>query len=249
MKLLKKVGLISFFTLILSACVTTQQMNAQAASQYNQVKQQASAQGALDTSSSTARRVRAVFNKMKPYAEQENTTGVPFQWEIMVIRSNDLNAWAMPGGKMAFYTGLVEKLNLNDDEIATVMGHEMTHALKEHSKAGANRSAVIDTAFAITQAVVGDVNVGGYSGLGMLKAYGLDRPFSRSDETEADELGLYLMAKSGYNPRAASQLWIKMGKATGGAGGFFSTHPADSDRQANLEKWLPKALEYYNARR
>ncbi|WP_301098736.1 M48 family metalloprotease, partial [Otariodibacter sp.] len=126
MKLLRKVSIISFFILILSACVTTQQMNTQASSQYNQVKQKASSQGVLDTSSTTARRVHAVFNKMKPYAERENSTGIPFQWEIMVIRSNDLNAWAMPGGKMAFYTGLVEKLNLNDDEIATVMGHEMT---------------------------------------------------------------------------------------------------------------------------
>lgn len=89
---------------------------------------------------------------------------------------------------------------------------------------------------------------GGYSGLGILKTFGVDNPFSRSDESEADELGLYLMAKAGYNPQAAPNLWVKMANATGNSGGFFSTHPADSTRLANIQKWLPKALEYYQAR-
>ncbi|VTR21946.1 Zn-dependent protease with chaperone function [Actinobacillus pleuropneumoniae] len=79
---------------------------------------------------------------MKPYAERANTTGVPFQWEITVLKSDEMNAWAMPGGKMAFYTGLVNKLNLNDDEIATVMGHEMAHALLEHGKSDRTFNAV-----------------------------------------------------------------------------------------------------------
>ena len=248
MKLIKRFGLICLVALGLSACVNTQQMNAQAESQYSQFKHKARALGVLDTQSTTAKRVHQVFNKMKPYAERENQTGIPFQWEVAVIKDKELNAWAMPGGKMAFYTGLVDQLKLNDDEIATVMGHEMVHALHEHSKAGANRSAVTDTLFAITGAVVGDVNLGGVSGLDVLKTYAVDNVFSRSDESEADEYGLYLMAKAGYNPKAAPGLWTKMASATGGSGGFFSTHPADSDRQANMQKWLPQALAFYNAR-
>lgn len=249
MKLIKKLLLLVAVAAGLTACATTQDMNARAMSEFAQFKQKAAAQGALDTTSPTAKRILKIFQTMKPYAERENNTGVPFAWEVVVIKDPELNAWAMPGGKMAFYTGLVEKLKLSDDEIATVMGHEMVHALKEHSKSSANRGVITDIAFGVTQAVIGDVNIGGYSGLGMLKTFGLDNPFSRSDESEADELGLYLMAKAGYNPQSAPNLWVKMANATGNSGGFFSTHPSDSTRLENIQKWLPKALEYYQARK
>ena len=119
MKPLKKIALVVILSTFLTACMSTQQINAEASQGYRQMKQQNAK--AIDTSSVTAQRVHKIFNKMKPYAEQENKTGVPFQWEITVFRTNELNAWAMPGGKMGFYTGLVEKLNMNDDEIATVM--------------------------------------------------------------------------------------------------------------------------------
>ncbi|WP_373778337.1 M48 family metallopeptidase [Glaesserella sp.] len=246
---MKKFLLIVGLALGLSACVNTQDMNAKAESAYSQVKAEAAQKGWLDTTSKTARRIHKVFNTMKPYAERENTTGIPFNWEVIVLRSDDLNAWAMPGGKMGFSSGLIDRLSLSDDEIATVMGHEMVHALKEHSKISTNRSMVVDTLFGVTQAVLGDINVGGYSALGSLKTFGVDNPFSRSDESEADELGLYLMAKSGYNPQAASQLWTKMQKATGGSGGFFTTHPSDENRQENIQKWMPQAMQYYQARK
>ncbi|MGO1250675.1 M48 family metalloprotease, partial [Psychrobacter sp.] len=112
----------------------TASLNSDAAKSYSQVVSQASSQGAVDNTSSTAIRVKKVFNRIKPYAVQANTTGVPFDWQITVIKSPELNAWAMPGGKMAFYTGIVETLKLTDSEIAAIMGHEMTHALSEHSK-------------------------------------------------------------------------------------------------------------------
>ena len=248
MKLLKKLVMIASFSTFLTACVNTQQMNQKAESEFSQLKGELRQAQLLDTNSNTAQRIHNVFNRMRPYADRENKTGVPFRWELIVVKENELNAWAMPGGKMAFYTGLVDRLNLNDDEIATVMGHEMIHALNEHSKSDANRNVATNILFNVTQAVVGDVNVGGYSALGLLKTYGVDNPFSRSAESEADEQGLYLMAKAGYNPKATPNLWVKMAKASGGAGGFFSTHPADEDRQANMQKWMPKALEYYNAR-
>lgn len=248
MKLLKKLAVIASFSAFLTACVNTQQINQEAAGEFNQLKNELRKANLLDTSSHTAQRVHRVFNKMRPYADRDNKTGVPFQWDLIVVKEKELNAWAMPGGKMAFYTGLVERLDLTDDEIATVMGHEMIHALNEHSKSDANRNMATSILLGVTQAVVGDINVGGYSALGLLKTYGVDNPFSRSAESEADEQGLYLMAKSGYNPQVAPNLWVKMAKASGGGGGFFSTHPADKDRQSNMQKWMPKALEYYNAR-
>ena len=112
-------------------------------------------QGAIDTTSNTARRIHHVFNKMVPYANQANETGLEFNWQINVIKSKELNAWAMPGGKMAFYTGLVDTLTTKTiNEIAVVMGHEMAHALKEHGKAKANfgtisamQAQLVETAF------------------------------------------------------------------------------------------------------
>ena len=157
----------------------------------------------------------------------------------------------MPGGKMAFYTGLVESLNLTDDEIATVMGHEMAHALKEHGKKKANLSQFTNVIANVAQTALA-TQIGSDSSsivVGLAKDWGLDKPYSRSAETEADEVGLFLMAKSGYNPEAAPGLWDKMQKASTGSQGILdklsSTHPSDKDRQANLLRLMPQALALY----
>ena len=123
---------------VITSCADSASINQEAASSYTQEMGKIRSQGAIDTTSNTARRIHHVFNKMVPYANQANETGLKFNWQINVIKSKELNAWAMPGGKMAFYTGLVDTLQLNDNEIAVVMGHEMAHALKEHGKAKAN---------------------------------------------------------------------------------------------------------------
>lgn len=249
MKLLKNIGVVAVFSAMLTACVTTAQINQEAESNYAQVKQEARAKSMLDTSSTTARRIHSVFNKMKPYAERANKTGVPFQWEITVLKSNELNAWAMPGGKMAFYTGLVNRLKLSDDEIAVVMGHEMAHALQEHGKSDRTVTAVTGIV-----GVLADVAVTATTGVSTegLLSTGVDliatKPFSRSQETEADEVGLMLMAESGYNPEAAPNVWIKMSKESGSSGlSIFSTHPSNEDRQENLARLVPKAKEIYLA--
>lgn len=247
MKPFKKIALAAMLGTALVACMNTQQMNDRAAQGYVQMKQQNAK--AIDTSSATAQRIHKVFNRMKPYAEQANQTGVPFKWEITVFRTNDLNAWAMAGGKMGFYTGLVERLNMTDDEIATVMGHEMAHALQEHSKSAYN--------FEMTTGILGSIadaaaSVALGADTGGLLSTGTDlianKPFSRSQETEADEVGLMLMAKAGYNPSAAPNVWVKMSKASGGSGGIFSTHPSNEDRQKNLERLIPEAMKVYKAR-
>lgn len=236
-----------FFGAMLTACTTTQSINQEAEQQYLQVRKQAGAQGAIDRNSDTAKRIHAVFDKMKPYAERANKTGVPFNWEITVLKSNELNAWAMPGGKMAFYTGLVDKLSLNNDEIAVVMGHEMAHALQEHGKSDRTVGMVTGilggVANAALQATIG-VDAGELIGVGSDLI--VSKPFSRSQETEADEVGLFLMAEAGYNPEYAPKLWTKMSQASGSSGlSIFSTHPSNEDRQENLKRLVPEAMRIY----
>ena len=236
---------------ILSACADSASINQQAAMGYRQMISEAKAKGQLDTQSRTAQRVHKIFNKMVPYANAENHTGQPFNWQIEVIKSKELNAWAMPGGKMAFYTGLVESLNLKDDEIATVMGHEMAHALKEHGKKKANMGQFTDVLAGVAHVVL-STQIGSDGSavvVGLTKDWALDKPYSRSAETEADEVGLLLMAKSGYNPQAAPGLWDKMQKASKGSQSVLdklsSTHPSDKDRQENLLRLMPEAMALY----
>ena len=236
---------------ILSACADSASINQQAAMGYRQMISEAKAKGQLDTQSLTAQRVHKIFNKMVPYANAENHTGQPFNWQIEVIKSKELNAWAMPGGKMAFYTGLVESLNLTDDEIATVMGHEMAHALKEHGKKKANMGQFTDVLAGVAHVALSTQlgSDGSAVVVGLTKDWALDKPYSRSAETEADEVGLLLMAKSGYNPQAAPGLWDKMQKASKGSQSVLdklsSTHPSDKDRQENLLRLMPEAMALY----
>lgn len=256
LKTFQKLILLVSFSTVLTACVSTASINNDAAKSYARVKQQAQAQDVLDTNSNTAKRIQRVFNQMKPYAEKANKTGVPFQWEITVLKSNELNAWAMPGGKMAFYTGLVDKLALSDDEIAVVMGHEMAHALQEHGKSDKTFSTVTGVLAQVgsialqTQGI--QTNYGGVDLVGTLADLGLNKPFSRSQETEADEVGLMLMAEAGYNPEVAPKVWQKMSQATGSSGGglasILSTHPSNASRQENLARLVPKAKAIYQSR-
>ena len=236
---------------ILSACADSASINQQAAMGYRQMISEAKAKGQLDSQSRTAQRVHKIFNKMVPYANAENHTGQPFNWQIEVIKSKELNAWAMPGGKMAFYTGLVESLNLTDDEIATVMGHEMAHALKEHGKKKANMGQFTDVLAGVAHVAL-STQIGSDGSavvVGLTKDWALDKPYSRSAETEADEVGLLLMAKSGYNPQAVPGLWDKMQKASKGSQSMLdklsSTHPTDKDRQENLLRLMPEAMTLY----
>lgn len=236
---------------ILTACADSASINQQAAMGYRDMINEAKSQNQIDSNSKTAKRVHKIFNKMVPYANRENQTGQAFDWQIEVIKSKELNAWAMPGGKMAFYTGLVETLNLTDDEIATVMGHEMAHALKEHGKKKANMGQFTDVLAGVAHVAL-STQIGSDGSavvVGLTKDWALDKPYSRSAETEADEVGLLLMAKSGYNPQAAPGLWDKMQKASKGSQSVLdklsSTHPSDKDRQENLLRLMPEAMALY----
>lgn len=222
----------------------TASINAQAAHSYQAMK----AKSAIDSTSATAKRIHRVFNKMLPYADKANNTGVKFDWELIVIRNDTVNAWAMPGGKMAFYTGIVEKLNLTDAEIAAIMGHEMAHALEEHGKEKANFNLVKD---------IGLVGLS-YTGIGvlgeiaMVSEYGGATAYSRAKEREADKVGLYLMAQAGYDPQASISFWQKMSAQeapktaiANKIDALLSTHPTDEARLQAMRDLQPEVLPIY----
>lgn len=228
----------------------SQTLNLKAAEGYQQVLSEARSENALDTRSQTAQRVHNVFNRMVPIANANNRTGIPFQWEMNVIRSDELNAWAMPGGKMAVYSGLVEKLHLTDDELAAVIGHEMTHALREHSKAQVGQQLLTGIGMQLGGSLLAqNSNIDPQTlqtGGALLSEYGISKPFSRQHETEADIGGLMLMASAGYNPQAALSVWQKMEQAgSSGMPSFLSTHPSGADRIQVLQQHMPEAMALY----
>ena len=228
----------------------TRTINLKAAQGYQQILGEAQSENALDTRSQTAQRVHNVFNRMVPIANANNRTGIPFQWEMNVIRSDELNAWAMPGGKMAVYSGLVEKLHLTDDELAAVIGHEMTHALREHSKAQVGQQLLTGIGMQLGGSILAqNSNISADTlqmGSALLSEYGISKPFSRQHETEADIGGLMLMAAAGYNPQAAPVVWQKMEQAgSSGMPSFLSTHPSGADRIQVLQQYLPEAMAIY----
>ena len=228
----------------------SQTLNLKAAEGYQQVLSEARSENALDTRSQTAQRVHNVFNRMVPIANANNRTGIPFQWEMNVIRSDELNAWAMPGGKMAVYSGLVEKLHLTDDELAAVIGHEMTHALREHSKAQVGQQLLTGIGMQLGGSLLAqNSNIDPQTlqtGGALLSEYGISKPFSRQHETEADIGGLMLMAQAGYNPQAALSVWQKMEQAgSSGMPSFLSTHPSGADRIQVLQQHMPEAMALY----
>lgn len=233
----------------------TQTLNSSAAKSYTQMIGKARAEGVIETNTPVARRVRNVFQRLVPYANQANTTGVPFDWQLNVIRSDEANAFAMPGGKMVVYTGIVDRLNLTDDEIAAIIGHEMTHALQEHSKKAAGQHILTSVALEVGSAVVQSKtganadNVGVYKDV--LSQYGLTLPFSRYQESQADAGGLRLMAQAGYNPNAAITVWEKMNKVLGNNSGtsLLSTHPSNNARISSLKKMLPEVMPIYEQAR
>ena len=173
-----------------------------------------------------------------------------WDWEVNVISSKDINAFCMPGGKIVFYSGLIEQLQLSDAEIAVVMGHEIAHALREHSREQVSQALAARAAIDIGTALLGLNQSSADLANNVYKALIATR-FSRADESEADRIGLELSARAGYDPRAAVALWQKMMKAGDGAGTpeFLSDHPAEANRVQQIESLLPAVMPLYEAAR
>lgn len=220
-----------------------------AVQQYSQLLAQAKAKRALAPDNHPQLlKLRAIARQIIPYAAQWNSRAAQWRWEVNLIGSKQINAFCMPGGKIAFYTGILDQLKLTDDEIAMVMGHEMAHALREHARSRVAKSQVTSIGLSLGAQLLGLGDLG--NAAANLGAQLLTLKFSRSDETDADLVGLELAARAGYNPQAAVSLWRKMGEATGNGGiAFLSTHPSGPDRIRELEQNVPKVQGLYQASR
>ena len=225
--------------------VSSDTVNAQAAKGFQQLSADAQAKKKLNNDRAMTQRVRKIGNDLIAQVGVFRPDAKNWDWEINVFDSDQINAFCAPGGKIGVYTGIVNKLKLTDDEIAAVMGHEIAHALREHSREQVSQKAVtgvITSTIAAAAGVPGELMDAGSSML-------IHLPNSRSMELESDIIGLELMARAGYDPRNASSIWKKMQQAsTGGSGpAFLSTHPASADRIKELDSYVPKVMPLYQA--
>jgi predicted Zn-dependent protease len=225
--------------------VSAEQLEQAAAQQYRQMLREAEAQKALGgPQHPQVVRLRFIAERMIPHAHPWNARSRHWQWEINLIGSKQINAFCMPGGKIAFYSGILQRLKLTDDEVAMIMGHEMAHALREHARERIGKTAATRVGASLLSSLLG---LGGAGDLLLgLGTQLLTLKFSREDESEADLVGLDLGARTGYDPRAGVSLWNKMMEASKGAPPqFLSTHPAGTARIREIESVLPRVLPLY----
>jgi predicted Zn-dependent protease len=227
--------------------VSAQEMEAGAAKAYAQMMGEAQKKGALDRDPAQVQRVQAIVKRLIPQTVHFRPDAAKWAWEAHVVSVNEVNAWCMPGGKMAIYTGLIEKLKATDEEIAAVMGHEIAHALREHSRERASREVGTSMAVGVVGALLGLGDLG-QNLAGLAADVTLNKPNSRTQETEADRIGVELAARAGYDPRAAISLWEKMAKAGGGGPPqWLSTHPSNETRLKDLRVYAERVMSLYQA--
>ena len=229
--------------------VPAEDVERSAAQQYAQMLQQADSKNALGSKDNPqVKRVRAIAQRIIPFAMEWNPRARGWKWEVNLIGSSQINAFCMPGGKIAFYTGILDKLKLTDDEVAMVMGHEIAHALREHARERMGKNAATGIGANLLSQLLGLGEVGQ-----TVTQYGaqlLTLQFSREDESEADLVGMELGARAGYNPRAGITLWQKMASASQGAPPqWLSTHPSGSSRIADMEANLAQVIPLYERAR
>ncbi|HAL38057.1 MAG TPA: peptidase M48 [Polaromonas sp.] len=230
--------------------VPAEEVEGAATQEYSKLLAQARAKGALaPQSNSQLQRLRRIATRLIPQTAQWNDRARQWHWEVNLIGSKQINAFCMPGGKIAFYTGILEQLKLTDDEAAMIMGHEMAHALREHARARIAKSQGTGTLLSLGAQLLGLGQLGDMAA--SIGTQLLTLRFSREDETDADLVGLELAARGGYNPQASVSLWQKMEQAGAGANGpsFLSTHPSGPDRIQQLQANVPKVQGLYQRAR
>lgn len=227
--------------------VPAETLERSATQQYDALLAQAKEKGKLNPDPAQFARVKLIADKLIAQTPAFRTDATGWKWEVNVLDSPEVNAWCMPGGKIAVYAGLIDKLKVTDDELAAVMGHEIAHALREHSRERASEQAIAGLGISVVAAVAG---VGQIGQKGMEYAYQglLGLPNSRQHETEADRIGVELAARAGYDPRAAVTLWQKMGKvASSEPPKFLSTHPSRADRVKDLTAYSARVMPLYQS--
>lgn len=236
-------------TQTVSPLVDRKSLDQQATLQYQQIVKQAQSKNALNRNPEETARVRRIADRLIPQTVVFRPDSRDWKWEVNVLSSKELNAWCMPGGKIAVYSGLIEQLKLSDDELAAVMGHEIAHALREHAWERASKAANASLALDIGGILLG----ASQSQMDMASlAYqaSFELPNSREQETEADRIGVELAARAGYDPRAAVSLWQKMrAQAESEPPKWLSTHPPSAERQSDLEDYSQRVMPLYEQAR
>jgi predicted Zn-dependent protease len=213
---------------------------------YVQMLQPYAEKGEIDNDQALKNRVYKITGRLIAQAIKIRPETKSWDWSIKIIDDpKTVNAWAMAGGKMALYTGLVEKIKPSDDELAQVLGHEISHALAKHS--AEQMSVAMASQVGVMAVGVATKSDGlALTGASLAAALAIQMPNSRTAETEADRIGIELAAKAGYDPRAAVTLWQKMAKVGGkGPPQFLSTHPSPGNREKTLGSLIPQMMPYY----
>jgi Zn-dependent protease with chaperone function len=220
---------------------------------FSKLSSEAAGKGKLNSNAAVTSRVRAIGMRLVGEVRTYRSDAAGWAWEINVFDSPEVNAFCMPGGKIGVYTGLIDKLKLTDDELAAVMGHEIAHALREHSREKVSQQTLSQGIVAGLAASSRSPSATGVLA-GVTAQMFLHLPFSREMELEADVMGMELMARAGFDPRNAPQVWRKMATLSTGAGksqgsDFFSTHPSGARRIQAMEAIVPKVLPLYEGRK
>lgn len=228
--------------------VSAEDVNKGALQSYQQMMAEAKKKDILDKDPAMVKRVQEITQRLVAQVDAFRPDAAKWPWEVHVISIDQVNAWCMPAGKMAIYTGLIKKLNATDDEIAAVMGHEIAHALREHARERISRQMGTQMAVGLAGALFGIGEMGQNLGA-MVADVTLNLPNSRLHETEADRIGVELAARAGFDPNAAVTLWEKMAKQAGGSQPpkWLSTHPSHEDRINDLRQYAAKVAPLYAA--
>lgn len=229
----------------MSSLVSQAALEQEAQTQYTSLLAQAKAKGALDSDAAQTKRIQAITQRLIEQVGVFRPDARQWKWEVHVLKSDEVNAWCMPGGKIAVYTGLISRVQPTDAELAAIIGHEMAHALREHSREQVSQQMAASVGLSVLSAVTGNAAA---SDLGSkLTEVMFVLPNSRTHEIEADRIGVELAARAGYDPHAAVTLWQKMGALSTGKAPpeFLSTHPSAASRIADLQKIADQMMPLY----
>jgi predicted Zn-dependent protease len=229
--------------------VPAAQLEQDSAAAYSEIKTEAQKRGKLNANTALTTRITNIAHRLIPHTAVFRSDAPLWKWEVNVIESPELNAFCLPGGKIIFYSGIVEKLKMTDAEIAAVMGHEMAHALREHGRERYSQ-ALVQQLILQTGVAMDRISPTTAQLSSALVTYAVLMPFGRNQELESDEIGVELMARAGYAPQAAVSLWKKMESAAGArAPEFLSTHPSGNRRIEQIQALIPKVQPLFEQTR
>jgi predicted Zn-dependent protease len=266
---MKKIACIIATLALLTSCATTTKdsvsgvkrsqfmllpastVNNMSVQSYAQTLQEAQKKNTLNADARLLNRVTTISNRLISQVGVFRPDAAKWKWEVNVEKNDQLNAYCMPGGKIMVFSGLADKLNATDDELAAVIGHEIAHALREHGRERMSQAYVQQFGLqALASLVGGTAGSMAAQGASMGTQLFFSLPNGREQEREADRMGLELAARAGYNPDAAVTLWQKMSAANSGAPPeFLSTHPSSANRIRDLQALAPKVRPLYEAAR